>query len=84
MLPLSDRSTVNGDSVQTLPTVPFQTISVICGMLNIDVMVPDVMISDAPSVLVVSQCGRVHPKMVYANVFVSPGIASWSAGEDTI
>ena len=52
MLPLSDRSTVTGDLVQTLPAVPSQTISLICGMLNIDVMVPDVMVSDAPSVLV--------------------------------
>ena len=47
-------------------------------MLNIDVMVPDVMVSDVLSVLVVSQCGIVYPKKVHANVFVSP---PWLLGQ---
>ena len=74
---------MTGDPVQTLPTVPSPTILVICGMLSTDVMVPDVVFSGGLSVLVVSQCGIVHPKKVHANAFVSPGMVSWSAGEGT-
>ena len=44
-------------------------------MLNIRrCLDPDVMVSDLPSVLVVSQYGIVYPKKVHANAFVSPGI----------